>query len=61
MRHNNLDYHLLTQSRNKVQWFRSFVADKWKEQKAAGPLTPDMEFSEQRLKDINDYHMACMP
>ena len=56
MRPNKLDYHLFTQSRYKVQWFRSFVAEKLKEQKAAGFLTPDMEFVEQRLKDINDYH-----
>ncbi len=56
MRHDELDYYLFTQSRYKVQWFRSFVAEKLKEQKAAGPLTPDMEFIERRLKDINDYH-----
>lgn len=43
MQHDRLDYHLYLTSRIKVQWFCGFVVEKLEEQKAAGPLTPDME------------------
>ena len=43
MQHDRLDYHLYLRSRIKVQWFCGFVVEKLEEQKAAGPLTPDME------------------